>query len=537
MSAPAAAASPAKTLRRLYLTLFLRGRSSRGLHQGAGQKSIGARLAWTLFFYALFGLVALGFFRQSLFALSLYLHASTLMFLGMFLASAAGEALFNAEESEILLHRPVDIRTLLWAKVNVLVQISLWLAGAFNVVGFCVGAIMPQGNSIFLLAHAFSLMTEALFCTGLVVVSYQLCLRWFGRERLDGMITTVQTLMSIVIVLGSQLAPRWLMSPGNNFNVVIDSWWVLALPPAWFAGIDDALAGSGARASWALAGLAVATTAGLLWLGFGTLARNYASGLQSLTERVSRKPGVSGRKRFAHRLADSPLLRRWLKDPPERAAFLLSAAYLTRDREVKLRVYPGLAPMMIMPVLFILPGGAGAIGGFNWAFCGMYLGLVAMLGLHLLKFSQQWQAADIFRAAPIAGPGPLCHGARKAALLLLAVPLLLLFGAFLAVIGAPLADLPMILPGIIALPVFALLPCLKAGAVPFSIPADDAAAARRGMQTIGALLISGVVASLATAANHFGYLWAFLILEATAAAAICAVMKSASAKARWPSID
>src|SRR5258706_4762606 len=114
----------------------------------------------------------------------------TLVFLGMFVASSAGEVLFNKEESDILLHRPVTPKALLWAKIGVLVQISLWLAGAFNFAGFFVGAAISERGWLFPVAHALSTTLEALLCTGSVVLTYQLCLRWFGRERLEGLMTT-----------------------------------------------------------------------------------------------------------------------------------------------------------------------------------------------------------------------------------------------------------------------------------------------------------------------------------------------------------
>src|SRR3954449_10695413 len=80
-----------KTLRRLFLTLFLRGRSSRGLNKQTAPKSIGQRLAVTLGIYALFGCMALAFARQPVFGLAVYLHAMTVVFLGMFVAASAGE--------------------------------------------------------------------------------------------------------------------------------------------------------------------------------------------------------------------------------------------------------------------------------------------------------------------------------------------------------------------------------------------------------------------------------------------------------------
>ena len=86
-----AAPSPERTLRRLFLTLFLRGRSSRGLRKESAPKSVGSKLGLTLAFYALFGLFALFFKGQPVFALSVYLHGMTFVFLGMFIAASAGE--------------------------------------------------------------------------------------------------------------------------------------------------------------------------------------------------------------------------------------------------------------------------------------------------------------------------------------------------------------------------------------------------------------------------------------------------------------
>src|ERR1043165_3071663 len=103
LPAPKAALSPEQTLRRLFLTLFLRGRSARGLRKQSAPKPCGSKLMLTLLMYAFVGLVALPFLNQPVFALSVYLHAMTLVFLGMFVAASAGEVLFNKEEADILM--------------------------------------------------------------------------------------------------------------------------------------------------------------------------------------------------------------------------------------------------------------------------------------------------------------------------------------------------------------------------------------------------------------------------------------------------
>lgn len=532
MTAPAP--SQSKALRRIFLAVFLRGRAGRALRKEEAPKSIGSKLLLTLLFYSLFGCFAAFFATQPIFSLSVYLHASTMMFIGMFVASSAGEALFNKEEADILLHRPVSPRALLWAKLSVMTQISLWLAFSFNLVGLVIGAL--KAGWLFPVAHVMSIVIEALFCVGLVIVTYQLCLRWFGRERLDGIITTMQTAMAILVVLGSQIAPQVLMRHGNKVGDVFDAWWIYFLPPAWFAGFVDAISGSGSGTSWLMAAMATVVTAILLILGFGTLSGDYASGLQTMQENTPARPGRRGL--WLERLTRVPLMRWWLRDPATRAAFVLSFAYLIRDRDVKLRVYPGIAPMMMMPIIFLMPNrGAAMMGDFGAAFSGAYIGMLPMMALSFLKYSQQWQAADIFRTAPMIGPGALCHGARKAVFVMITLPIffLILVAAFIFSIDWSL--LVMLLPGIIVLPIFSAVPCLGGDAAPLSQPAEEAKQASRGLYMIVAMVASLLLAGIAIFARQFGLLPWFLLVETVLASLVYALICRRSARTAWKPLE
>jgi len=528
-----------KALRRLFLTLFLRGRTSRGLRRQTAPKSIGSKLALALVFYGIFGgFTAMALHSQSLFTLSFYLHSMTLAFLGMFVASSSGEVLFNKEEGDILLHRPVSPRALLWAKVGVLVQVSLWLAGAFNLVGFFAGAMTGDGSWLFPPIHAISTALEALFCAGVVVMGYQLCLRWFGREKLDGIMTTVQVLFAVAFVLGTQVAPQMMGRYHGRMELRAGAWWINFLPPAWFGGFDDALAGSGGGGSWVLAALAVAATSAVLWLAFAKLARYYEAGLQTLGDTPSVKPSQKTRRRRFGALVNAPPLRWWLRNPVSRASFLLTAAYLMRDRDVKLRIYPGVAPMLAMPVIFVLRDPTRSGGGFGTAFGAIYLGLIPLMALNLLQYSQQWQASDLFRAAPISGPAQLCHGARRAVLCFLTLPLLLLF-ALVAwwITGEDRSQLLLFLPGLIALPVYALVPSLGGRGVPLSLPIEEAKGAKRGLTMVAVMLVSMPMAGIALWAKRGGWLQWFLAGEVILAAGIYAALRAHLARVRWRSLE
>lgn len=539
-TATAQAPRPDQTLRRLFLTLFLRGRGARGLKQEDAPKSVGRKLAFTLLFYFLFGCFALSFLRFSVFMLSVYLQSMTFVFLGMFVASSAGEMLFNSEEADILLHRPVTPRALLWAKVWVLVEVSLWLAGAFNLVGLFVGTQSPDGSMLFIPVHAASTIMLALFTTGCVVLMYQLCLRWFGRERLEGLMVTAQIVVVVGAMLSGQILPQLVMRQGGGALAVDEAtWWIRLLPPAWFAGFDDALAGSGASGSWQLAVLAVLGTLAVSWLSFSKLASTYETGLQTLNERVSKKKKIrSGR--WLGTLTDRPPLRWWLRDPVVRASFLLSAAYLFRDRETKLRVYPSLAPFLVLPLLSVIQGHRqNDATSFNFmnAFVSGYMGLIPLMGVSLLRYSQQWQAADIFRSAPIAGPAPLCQGVRRAVLVCLTLPMVLGVAALMWLTQQNSSQLLLLLPGLIAMPVYALVPCLDGKGVPLSQPGEEAKSANRGLAMIGTTIFAMGLSVVVAMAWQFDVFWWFVLVESIVAEAVYVMLNRQASRVRWESLE
>jgi hypothetical protein len=540
VAAPSEAVKPAQALRKLFLTLFLRGQSSRGLNKDKAPKSVGRKLFLTMLFYGAFGCLAFMFVGQPMFFLSAYLHAMTFAFVGMFVAASAGEILFNQAEADILLHRPIEPRALLWAKIGVLVEVSLWIGGAFNLAGLWVGTQVPNGSGLYPLVHAASTALLALFCVSCVVVVYQLCLRWFGRERLEAIMVAAQVVLSIAAVLGGQVLPQMIVHEKSFSHLGAAAWWIGVVPPAWFAGIDDALAGSGATSSWVLASIAVVSTVILLWLAFGKLAQTYEEGLQTLNE----TSGAVRRKRGGRRLAglvERPPLGWWLRDPVERAAFLLTTAYLVRDRETKLRIYPGIAPFLVLPLMFLFGGRGGDSGARDSSFgmaisCG-YLAIVPMLAASMLSYSQHWQASDLFRVAPIEGPGRICQGARRAVILWLALPMFCAAALIHVALGGDSSQLLLLLPGLIVMPLFALVPSVSGKSLPLSRPGDEAKAASRGLSMVGMMFVALAIGGLGVAAWHVGLLPWYLLGELILAGAAYYAISRRVAGCRWESAE
>ncbi|MGN6368015.1 MAG: hypothetical protein ACTHN5_07125 [Phycisphaerae bacterium] len=529
-----------RTLRRLFLTLFLRGRSARGLKKDAAPKSLGRKLWATLLTYGMMGFLACLFIHKPVFALAVYMHAMTFVFLGMFVAASAGEVLFNKEEADILLHRPIDPKALLWAKVRVLVEVSLWIAGAFNLVTLVVGMFASNGDWRFPLVHAFATTLEALFCTACVVIVYQLCLRWFGRQRLEGLMTTAQVVIAIAAVMTGQLLPQLLIRPNGVQMFTERSWWIALLPPAWFAGLDDALAGSPTIGAGILGLTALLATTLVLLLSFGKLAGDYEAGLQTLNEGQGRLKKSGERRRWLDRLVAVPPLSWWLRDPVERASFLLMAAYMLRDRDVKLRLYPGIAPILVIPLIFMIRGhdaGAPGSGMFGPAFTFAYLGLLPMLALNILQYSQQYQASDIFRAAPIAGPGKIMNGARRAVMLLLTLPVGIAFVGMVWAMSPVAGGFWLALPGVMALPLFSLVPHLLGGSIPLSRPSEEAKSASRGMTVIVAMICALGLAGITMAASALHLLPWLLVGETAVVIPLYVFFRWSIARTAWTSLE
>ena len=154
----------------------------------------------------------------------------------------------------------------------------------------------------------------------------------------------------------------------------------------------------------------------------------------------------------------APWLRWWLRDPAEAGAFRLAAVYMRRDKDVRHRLYPSLAMVIVFPLYFLFSSRASH--GESVFYVYMCLWMLATLPLsttETLRLSQDWQAADLFYYAPLEGHGPLFHGVRKAALYYATLPCAVLLMVMLALVAPdPVATFRNAIPMLILLPSFSL---------------------------------------------------------------------------------
>jgi hypothetical protein len=167
------------------------------------------------------------------------------------------------------------------------------------------------------------------------------------------------------------------------------------------------------------------------------------------------------------------------------------------------------------------------------AFSGTYLGIVPLVGISLLRYSQQWQASDLFRMAPVKGPGLISHGTRRAAMVFLALPALILFAVIAWFAQRDFEHILLLLPGIIAVPVFALIPCLSGKGVPFSFPGEEAKSARQGLRMLTVTFISFPLAGLTTWSWSGGWFWWLVLVESIVALGMYLVLRHRINECPW----
>ena len=146
--------------------------------------------------------------------------------------------------------------------------------------------------------------------------------------------------------------------------------------------------------------------------------------------------------------------------------------------------------MLILPFVFLVQD-RQAGESFGFAFSAGFLSTLPLITLDLLQYSQQWQASDIFRVAPMNGPAELSAGARRAVICVLAVPAFILVAFIFWVIQRDASHLLLMLPGMLLLPVVALVPALMQRGGPFCLPNEEAKSAGRGLKMLLVMVPGG----------------------------------------------
>jgi MFS family permease len=218
----------------------------------------------------------------------------------------------------------------------------------------------------------------------------------------------------------------------------------------------------------------------------------------------------------------NPLLAAWLRDPVERGVYQLMRAYMTRDRDVRMRLYPSLATIVVFAALPLIDRDMTRGGPL---FALMFIGMLTNTAMATLKMSPQYAAADVFRYAPLSSSAPIFHGARKAVIVGFVLPAFALIVPILwFTVGQHQLLLP-ILPVLAAMPTLSLVNGLVGDYVPLSMPNTIG---RQGVNNILFMTLGAIAAAAISALGAIsvrrGWFWGFFAIELVVLAIAHAVL-------------
>ena len=361
----------------------------------------------------------------------------------MTLISDYSAVLLDTADSVILLPRPVNSQTLFWSRMT---HIGLFIGQIVFALMLIPLIVVGFKFGILAVVVFFILMILAtLFALFLTTILYLLAIRYVSEEKLKDFINYLQIGMAVFFYAGYQILPRLIDFKNISDSTLTPSWWHLFIPPMWMSGtLDSVITGNfeGIRLVFvALSGIA---PLGGMWLMSRYFSGGFSDKLTALatdytTKSETSTPSVSDKKTgFMHHLSA------WVTtNAVERGAFQLVWLQLSRDRKLKLRLYPQLVYGFVMFIVILMPFSKKG-ESFNLAdiieslsASRIYVILIYMSSLGLMTiattiaYSDDFKAAWIYYALPIKRPGEILSGSFKAQMFKFFIPFFTIYAAII----------------------------------------------------------------------------------------------------------
>ncbi len=347
-----------------------------------------------------------------------------------------GNIIIHTNDADILTHRPISSRTYFLTKYcNFLFYIVL-MSVAICFFPSLIGLLNPEATWIFPFAFLSVAVIANVTAASFIIWIYTGFLKVLKIERFKDILVYVQMGFVLIIFLTYQLIPRvGGVTVANLFETSAKMLYLI--PSVWYAGVVQMLMGSDDQICQYMALIVLAVTVLMVFLSFRRISLQYAqliSDIQTASEPLSVR---SMKKTTAHKTG---YLYRWIKKVlryrESVAAFYLTIQMIKHDRFVKMSIFPlfgipfALMALAIIQKQVIDPFVTGPVTELDapssmivfFIFFMVYFFIMSMVN------SKDWEAAWLYRIAPLKSPGRLFRGVRLAILLYLILPFFILFG-------------------------------------------------------------------------------------------------------------
>lgn len=342
--------------------------------------------------------------------------------------------LLDVEDKNILLSRPVDLKTLNMAKmihiINYLFRITLSISGGTLIFGAVRYGIV---FSLILLIELVLMCGFVIFFTS---VFYYAILSIFNGEKLKDIINYFQIALTIFMTIIYQFIGRIYNLSAITVNTNTHSWDFL-LPTAWFAAPFSIVIEHTINRHYialTLLGIFIPVIMMILYNRFV---------VPHFEQRLNKLNGVENTTKLGSNLLSNKIGQLVCKSAQERSMFGFTYAMLGNERKLKLRIYPMIAFSFIFPMIFIINqidfnhsffDSIKQVAG-GWSYFYLYYSVAILSSLFsFIRLSENYQGAWIYKVLPIDNPSEIIKGALKAFILKFIIPAFLLASILFAFI-------------------------------------------------------------------------------------------------------
>ena len=380
------------------------------------------------------------------------------------LISDFSSVLLDIRDKTILDTKPVNARTIHAAKI-IHISIYLFFITAALAIAPLIGGTIRHG-----IMFSVIFLVELVFIDILIVVLtallYLVVLQFFDGEKLKDIINYVQIGLTLVMTIGYQFVSR--LFSIVDFNYVFDGkWWQYFIIPVWFAAPFELFIHGDRNKVFLIFSLMAVLVPLISVYIYARCMPSFERNLQKLSDNSGTRKRVGSPKGMG-------ISRFICSTQEERMFFRFASDMIRNDRNFKLKVYPSLGLSLVFPFIFLF----NSLQSQEWdkvssskSYLLMYAAALFIPSVMImLKFSDSYKGAWIYKVMPVRELAPIYKGSLKAILVKLFVPLILFVSIiFIAVYGLRIIpDVVVFLLSICLYTVVSFLMLRKA--VPFSEP-------------------------------------------------------------------
>lgn len=340
-----------------------------------------------------------------------------LFFMVMYMVSDFSGVLLDVRDKNIIMTKPVNQQTMNAARIIHIVYYMVAMFLAVNLMSMVLGTGV-YGPKI-LLAFLVMMIALSFLIVIITTILYSALLERFSGEKLKDIINIFQIVLSITTILAYQVAARIFEFVDLQLTINI-KWWTYLMPPAWYAGMFKVIVDGSTVPAYvimAITGIVIPILSGMV------LIKWIFPKFESYLMKLQIEDGVFINKNNMSSRIKTLLFNVFSRNHTELAFMKFSDSNLSRDRKLKLMIYPNQAISMLFPFIMLFPiiqGSEGIVAGItglkgSMSYVVLYMSTMFFTtNFDFVQYSEKFEASFIYDSFPIDNKNIIMTGALKA---------------------------------------------------------------------------------------------------------------------------